>query len=222
LAEPAGVEMTGDLAKANELAYDALVQEAGFLRAEALQCIQHVRHLAVQSTYIAGFALPVIAGLVGVDASQPADAVAVPLTSKATFVVVQFICLGVSLTSLAFLRIYVGSFLQIFTFARYFRHHLIPGVKRVVAYPNLELFHWENWLKQHRSKKAAFVGDADLGAEPVLIGLYTLLYGGAFLAISIWQNSFVIPSVIVAIGIGLLTVMTFEKFLRILRDAGSD
>lgn len=214
--------MSEDQSTVDGRAYDALVKEAGFLRDEVLQCIQHVRHLAVQSTYIAGFALPVVAGLIGADASRDNVSAGMPLNTEIVLIVVQFIFLGVSLTSLAFLRIYVGSFLQIFTFAKYFRQHLIPAIQKVANRPDIELFHWENWLKSHRAKKAAFIGDADLAAEPILIGLYTLVYGAGFITMSVRQNYLMIPSFVIGAVVMILLSMTFLKFLKILRDAASD
>jgi hypothetical protein len=53
------------------------------------------------------------------------------------------------------LHIYVGSFLQIFTFARYFREHLIPTINRLGGRADAKLFHWEDWARATSFTQAA-------------------------------------------------------------------
>ncbi len=128
------------------------MKEAEFLRAEALICIEHVRRLALYATSIAGFTLPVLAALLEIE-----DGAAVMLSMgdvlealNEEYLIIQFICLGVALSCLAFLRIYVGSFTQICNFARYFREYLVPAINAQLGSPEKEVFHWENWLGYSR------------------------------------------------------------------------
>lgn len=205
------------------LVFEAHVKEAEFLRAESLVCIEHVRRLAIYSTSIAGFALPVLAGLLdfgdGVDTISSFAEVVAALEER--HVILQFLCLGVSLTCLAFLRIYVGSFTQIFTFAKYFRDYLVPSINALLGSPEKQVFHWENWLGDNRRDNSFFVGDADLSAEPVLIALYVTVYMAAAVFISIYFKSFVVFTVVAAIFAALLVLQTFIRFYLVLRRAAA-
>jgi hypothetical protein len=216
--------MSGQLLSLNDRIFDALIKEAEFIRNEALLCIENVRKMAIYSTYIAGFALPIIAGLLSVKEGPSGISSVGSLLQAAekNLLVIQFVCLGVSLTCLAFLRIYVGNFLQIFTFAKYFRDHLTPAINRHAGNPDTELFHWENWLKKHRSKSAFFIGDSDLAAEPILISLYVLAYGAGFVAIGHFGGSFPISSLVIGAFILLFILLTYLKFRMTLRRAVKD
>jgi len=205
-----------------DLIFEGYVKEAELLRAETLICIEHVRRLALYSTSIAGFAVPVLASLVALDdgtsLASLSDFVSV---MQEEYFIIQFISLGVGLTCLAFLRIYVGSFTQIFTFARYFREYLVPTINAHVGSPEKEVFHWENWLCMNRREKSFFVGDADLSAEPILIALYVVVYVGLFYTTSLCFDSFVIGSTIVVLVVALLILQTFLRFRSVLKDAAS-
>lgn len=205
------------------LIFEAHVKEAEFLRAEALTCIEHVRRLAIYSTTIAGFAVPVLAGLIDFGDAAEVDSIAdfLALLTERHFVI-QFVCLGVSLTCLAFLRIYVGSFSQIFTFARYFRDYLVPALNRQAGAPAQEVFHWENWLKGNRAARTFSVGDADLAAEPVLIATYVVVYGALFVFISLYFQSFVVFSLTIGGLILLLLAISFWRFHSVLQGAAHD
>ena len=202
----------------------ALMKEAELLRGEALACIAHVRQLALNSTYIAGFALPVIAGLFNLSSSQTATSAAPTLSMmiQRTGGAIQLICFGVCFTCVAILHIYAGSFLQIFTFAKYFREHLIPSFNAVVNYPEVKLFYWEDWLKANRKIKNWFIGDIDLFAEPVLISLYVLAYGAGFVGLGFKLHFFPKVCVALAFAILALTVHSLVKILKILRHAALD
>ena len=206
---------------------DAILQshfkEAEFLRAEALICIEHVRRLALYSTSIAGFAVPVLAALLELeDGSERIVTIQDFVNAmQEEYFVIQLVCLGVALSCLAFLRIYVGSFTQIFNFARYFREYLIPAINERVGSPEKEVFHWEIWLGINRRKRPFFVGDADLSAEPILIALYVFVYIGVFYFTSWCFDSFLWPSTIIVIIVLLLILQTFFQFNLVLKDASS-
>ena len=203
--------------------FDALIKEAEFIRSEALSCIENVRKLAVNSTYIAGFALPIVASMLSIKEGSTGIYSVETLVDalNKNLLLIQFVCLGVSLVCLAFLRIYVGNFLQILL-SRLFQRTFDASNNSTVNNTDIKLFHWENWLKDHRSKKSLFIGDADLAAEPILIGLYVLTYGAAFVAMGYFANSFPISSMITG-GIILITViLTYMKFIMVLRDAAAD
>lgn len=203
------------------LAFEALIKEAQFIRDEALLCIETVRKLAVYSTYIAGFALPVVAGLISASDQGVKISNANELMSavQKNLIIIQFVCLAVSLSCVAFLRIYVGSFLQIFNFARYFRQHLTPEIEKVVSYEQAKLFHWEKWLQEQRKRRLLAVGDSDLAAEPILIALYSLAYGAAFAALGYFGGSFPYVSLILFIGIVIIILSSFAKFVSVLRSS---
>lgn len=202
--------------------FQAYLKEAEFLRDEALQCIDGIRRLTIYSTSIAGAALPILAGLMAPDDDDPVilslkDFIAV---TEENHLVIQFVCLGVSLTSLAFLRIYLGTFQQIFNFAAYFRDYLVPAVNRHVgSAEGQRVLHWEDWLKGNRSKNALHVGDSDLAAEPFLMAIYCLAYGSLFLLVGYNSQTFPKTSVIVWLFLVAMVVLTIAKFFRILRNA---
>lgn len=209
-------------AKGRDYAFEAHLKEAEFLRDEILQCIDVVRRLTIYATSIAGAALPVIAGLI-----SPKDG-PLTITSLGGFlaaieknhVLVQFLCLGVSLTSFAFLRIYLGTFLQIFNFARYFREYLVPSINQHIGKgTQVEVMHWENWLRNRRKRSTFHAGDADLSVEPILMAAYCLLYGAAFTVIGVALKTFPISSAVIGAVLLILVIRTIQQFYAILRDA---
>jgi len=216
--------MTDNVGNHTRAIFEAHMKEAEFLRAESLLCIEHVRRLAIYATTIAGFALPVLASLLdfknGATSNTSIMAFVAALEGRHT--IIQFVCLGVGLTCLALLRIYVGSFSQIFTFAKYFRDYLVPSLNALVGKPEKQVFHWENWLGKNRRKKSFFVGDADLSAEPVLIALYVIVYMGVFLFVSFYFRSFLLFSCTVSLIALILVLDTFYRFYSVLRSAAQE
>lgn len=208
--------------RGRDYAFEAHLKEAEFLRDEILQCIDVVRRLTIYATSIAGAALPIIAGLI-----SPKDG-PLTITSLGGFldaiennhVLVQFVCLGVSLTSFAFLRIYLGTFLQIFNFARYFREYLVPSINEHIGKgTKVEVMHWENWLKKRRKRSTFHAGDADLSVEPILMSAYCLLFGAAFTLIGVTLKTFPISSALIGALLLILVARTIQQFYAILRDA---
>jgi|GEM_PF-3970133 len=218
-----GQEKSTELGQINgDYVFQAYLKEAEFLRSEALQCIDVVRRITVFATSIAGAALPILAGLI-----TPKDGTLTITTFdqflkaiSANHLLVQFVCLGVSLTSFALLRIYLGSFLQIFNFARYFREYLVPALNdHIGAGQHAQVMHWENWLKANRNASKLNVGDADLAAEPILMSLYCILYAAMFAVVGYYSNTFPATSIIISLVIFLLVGLTISKFRNVLADA---
>jgi hypothetical protein len=203
------------------LVFDALIKEAEFVRSETLLVIENVRRLAVYSTYIAGFGLPIIASLltVGDSATQGSPKEAILSAMGQNTLIIQFLCLGVSICCLAFLRIYVGNFLQIFNFARYYREYLSPSINKFCHYADLKLLYWEQWLATNRKRHAFAVGDSLLTAEPILIALYSLSYGFMFLFISYLSGNLFWFSVAFFAFATAVIIQTFIRFVLILKSS---
>jgi len=174
-------------------ALDVLLKEAEFLRDESLQCIGNVRKLALTATYIAGFSLPLMAsfltyGWTPETATLSPSTTLAPLGIEKTLqqngIILESICIGVSTACAALLLIYVGTFKQIFNFARYFRELLTPSVHRLIFGEQgdattgtpIPLFYWESWLQIQRKKGLAHAGDSELAAEPILIMVYIIVF----------------------------------------------
>lgn len=207
----------------NALIFQALIKEAEFIRSETLLCIDKVRQLTVYCTSIAGFALPVIASfIVAKDGGLALNsATNVFQAIEKNHLVIQFICVGICFTCIAFLRIYVGLFKQIFTFAKYFRDHLSPSINNHVGNPMTKLFFWEDWLKTNRSKKSLFIGDIDLAAEPLLMSLYIVLYGSGFVLIGHHFNSFPKTSYFLGVVVVFTIISVYLKFTNTLKTAAT-
>ena len=213
--------MPDDTSTKESLVFQALLKEAEFLRSETLLCIDYVRKLTIYSTSIAGFTLPVIGSFIGIkeESISLMSPMSIVNAIEKNHLIIQFICLGSSLTCVAFLRIYLGVFMQIFTFAKYFRVHISPYANEKFGNGDGKIFYWEDWLKTHRKKKSLFIGDIDLAVEPILMSLYILLYGAIAVFIGWYFQSFPITSYIVGLSILLIIENTIMKFIRILKDS---
>ncbi len=219
-------------------ALDVFLKEAEFLRSEALQCIANVRKFALTATFIAGASLPVIASLLtygyrpaGIGATNPVLApIGIEATLQQNGIILAAVCIGVSAACAALLLIYVGTFRQIFNFAKYFREVLKPAVNRLIlgAEPDpstadvLPLLHWETWLQDQRKKGFIHAGDSELAAEPILIIVYVILFSALAVFFGYHsefsENVFGIASVVAGLNIAIVMI-TSIKFLMILHSS---
>lgn len=201
--------------------FDALLKEADLLRAETLLCIGHVRRMTGFVTSIAGAGIPLLAAILNIGSGAEkmsigsiADLNKVIMLNS---IVVQSITLSISITCLAFLRIYLGIFMQIFTIAEYFRDHLIGEINKLVLIDenNQKVFYWEQWLRSSRSKNNFNVGDFDLAIEPYLMVGFSLMYALLACYVSyISTNAFITYTISAAIFI--ISMLSIRKFIKIL------
>lgn len=207
--------------ESEERAFRALLAEAEMLRTELRQSIDLIRRIAMYATYVAGFALPTIAGFLS--AKDGGTAVSswatLWLAAGKSYFVIQFICLGVSLICFALLRIYIASFQQIFTIAKYFREYLIPSINSLTPGATMEVLHWENWLRRNRKAKASFIGDVALLAHPLLIVTYSIIYCAGFVAVALVFNSMQWISLAIGVAITALLAYSFLRIVSTLKQA---
>lgn len=191
------------------------------LRTELRQSIEVIRKIAMYATYVAGFALPKIAGFLSAKdgGTTVSSWSALWIAAERNYFIIQFICLGASLICFALLRIYIASFQQIFTIAKYFREYLIPSINTLTPGVEIEVLHWENWLRRNRKAKASFIGDLALLAHPLLIVVYSFLYCAAFVTIAAVFKSMLWTSAMIGIAITALLVYSFVRIIQTLKQA---
>lgn len=208
-------------AESEERAFRAFLAEAEMLRTELRQSIELIRRIAMYATYVAGFALPTIAGFLSTKDGGTAISSwnTLWVAAEKSHFVIQFICLGVSLICFALLRIYIASFQQIFTIAKYFREYLIPSINSLTPGVEMEVLHWENWLRRNRRAKASFIGDVALLAHPLLIVTYSIAYCAAFVTIAAVFKSMLWPSAVIGFMIAALLIYSFLRIIRTLKQA---
>ena len=204
--------------------FDALLKETDLLRSEALLCIGNVRRLTGFVTSIAGAGIPLLAALLNIGPTSDIQIATLADLNQQIIenaIIVQMVMICISMTCVAFLIIYIGLFMQIFTIAQYFREYLSVEINDLVAQPsnkNAPVLNWENWLKASRSKTTFNVGDFELAIEPILMITFSSVYAGLACYVSyISTNAKITYSIS-----GLIFVLCFLcllKFIRILNGA---
>jgi hypothetical protein len=195
------------------------MKEAEFLRAESLMCISRVRYLGLFAIGLGGAALPVLATILteGAMANEAFGA-----RVQRQVIAVQIILFGVTLAATALMQIYVGVFKQIFTFAAYFRRSLVPDLNHTLrrldpSRSSAPVMAWELWLQTERAAAKLHVGDSDLRAEPLLIGLVSLIYASASLVTSLYTRMYLALSIIllaVTLAFIVRNLMTLTRILK--------
>lgn len=195
------------------------MKEMEFIRAEQFAAIAHVRRLPITATYIVGFSLPIIASIFTLNFSS--DQIAGDDLSH-LFAAIQnggelaaILSLGVAVVCVSLLRIYVGSFKQIFNFAAYIRESLAPRLN-TLAGAEVELFEWEEWLRRQRAVSWFHAGDVDLASEPNIMTFYAVVFmvlANVFAqTTNFFEEFFLLCSLIMA---GLL-IWSYASFLTVL------
>lgn len=203
----------------DRFAFEAILKEMEFIRTEQFAAIAHVRRLPITATYIVGFSLPIIASIFTLNYS--ADQITGDDLSH-LFAAIQnggelaaILSLGVAMVCVSLLRIYVGSFKQIFNFGAYIRENLAPRLN-VLTETKVELFEWEEWLRRQRARSWFHAGDADLASEPNIMTFYTVVFTllANFLArtTNFFEDFFLVCSLIIA----ALLVWSYASFLKVL------
>ncbi len=206
---------------------DTLIKEAELLRAESLLCIGNVRRMTGFVTSIAGAGIPLLAAILNIGNSKTTIFDLESLTNiiLQNAALIQIITLCIAFTCVAFFRIYLGIFLQIFMIAKYMRDIISTKITKILndsdsseILPYLDFFYWEKWLKNSRNENKHNVGDVDLAIEPMLMATYSISYAGISCYVAYLKNNTCI--VYFLSGFVLLAcLISLKKYYDILKGA---
>tara|TARA_R110002020_G_scaffold37891_1_gene114461 strand:- start:208 stop:849 length:642 start_codon:yes stop_codon:yes gene_type:complete len=163
----------------DRLTFETLLREYDSMRQEELVAMQHIRKLPITATYFAGFAFPVIAGILTTNfTSDKIDASTFESfrdSIASDGEICALLCLAVAYVCMTLVYIYLGSFKQLMNIAHFIEYHVHPEITKLVG-EQRKVLYWETWLNRRRQEHWAKAGDIYLKAEPIVIFFYVLIF----------------------------------------------